>query len=161
MRDSFPTSLTLSWGQSPSHPTTARARDLPTRIHMQKNSKAEGLLDLISCCAFCKIRIIPPPSQKRKAWVRGCRGWGGGEETVAKMVGGGSVFLNTPPPSTAVFSQVGPEMLGRCLACKYPNSLAFLPSACRSVCCRWCGGGGAPAPRSRETDQCQELTLAL
>lgn len=54
---------------------------------------------------------------------------GGGEETVAKMVGGGGVFLNTPPPSTAVFSPVGPEMLGRCLASKYPNSLAFLPSA--------------------------------
>jgi hypothetical protein len=43
--------------------------------------------------------------------------------------GWGGVFLNTPPPSTALFSQVRPEKLGRCLACKYPNSQAFLPSA--------------------------------
>ena len=40
-------------------PCPAGAEDLPTPIHMQKNSKAEGLLDLISCCAFGKIRIMP------------------------------------------------------------------------------------------------------
>lgn len=70
LRDSFPTSLTLSWGQSPLAPTAARAGDLPTPIHMQKNPKAEGLLDLISCCAFCKIRIIPSPSPERESGVR-------------------------------------------------------------------------------------------
>lgn len=69
LRDSFPTSLTLSWGQSPLTPTPARAGDLPTPIHMQKTSKAEGLLDLISCCAFCKIRIIPSASPERKGEV--------------------------------------------------------------------------------------------
>ena len=91
--DSFPTSLTLSWGQSPLAPTTARAGDLPTPIHMQKNPKAEGLLDLISCCAFCKIRIIPSPSQKEKARVAGW-GWGR-EETEQGPVG---VRLNVRPP---------------------------------------------------------------
>lgn len=46
VRDFFPTSLTLSWGQPPpSPPPPARAEDLPTPIHMQKNSKAEGLLN--------------------------------------------------------------------------------------------------------------------
>lgn len=54
---------------------------------MLKNLKAKALLDLISCCAFCKIRIIPSPSRGKKSG--GVRVLGGGEETVAGSGGGG------------------------------------------------------------------------
>lgn len=149
LRDSFPTSLTLSWGQSPLTPTAARAGDLPTPIHMQKNRAAEGLLDLISCCAFCKIRIKPSPSPGRKGVARGL-GWG----VLFKPV----PHLSSPrqsSPRAIVLQDEGAQLL----------SSPKLPSPARLSVLGICAAGGVceggTEATSPERDQPQEVTGAL
>lgn len=141
--DSVPTSLTLSWGQFPPAPTTARAGDLPAPIHMQKNPKSEGLLDLISCCALCKIRIMPSPSQKEKAGVGG--GVGVGRKRRRAGPGAGQtrrhlLLFQSPPATKRGAGLLSPQTC---------PPWACLQSAAFELQVVWPGSRGAPAPHPR------------
>lgn len=66
--------ISPEWGTAP--PRRSRAGDLPPPFTCKRTPKP-GLLDLISCCAFCKIRIRPSPSPEREQGCEGV-GWGVG-----------------------------------------------------------------------------------